>query len=187
MSNLVISELRPMQEEDIFTKEEEDVLREMKNKKLALLLTTYISLVAVLIYGGIEGVLRSYRWGPDEVARAKKLAPYLIIFCFLLLTVYFFNYFRKSIQPLMKDLKAGYKKNQFFIPGKYMPPFVPEYYVKTPLAKTPLIRIDKELYDCIHTGSTACISYAPYSKFVLSIEVDRKKINFNYSISMDDI
>jgi len=187
MTDLVVSELRPTQEEGFLTKEEEAVLRKMKNKKLVFLFTTYLTLTGIIIYAWIYGVQRSYRWGPDEVARAKKLAPFLMSFLFLLLTIYFYYYFKNSIHPLIKDLKSGLKKNHYFIPGKYMPPFVAEYYLKTPLSKIPLIKVDKDFYAAIQADSTACISYAPYSKFVLSVEVDREKINFNYSVAMDDI
>lgn len=187
MSEIVSSQLRPVEEQDYLVKDEADVLTKIRNRKLVFILGTYGSLVGVLIYAWIDGFFRSFRWGPDAVKRYEHVAPYLIIFSFVILTIYFIHYYFNSVHPLIKDLKSGMKRIQFFVPGKYQTPFVAEYYLKTPLKKVPLIKIDKDFYDRIHTGSVACICFAPHSKFVLSIEVDRAKVNFNYSVAMDDI
>jgi hypothetical protein len=91
------------------------------------------------------------------------------------------------VYPIIKDLKSGTKAVIPFIPGKYQTPFFAEYYLKTILKDRPLIKIDKELYDTIQDYSKAFIGISLYSEFVFFIQIDARRMKFNYSTLVDDI
>ena len=170
-----------------FTSEEQNILWRLRNRKLFFLVGTYLALSYVFIDGWTRVYPGTYFEAVKELFRFRIYPTWFLLALFIILTVYFTSYFLKSVYPLIKDLKAGKKQVIYFIPGKYQTPFFAEYYLKTPSQKTPLIRINKEMYDSIQSDSTACISMSLYSRFVFSIEVNGIKEKFNYSTAIDDL
>ncbi|MBL7740724.1 MAG: hypothetical protein JNK14_16010, partial [Chitinophagaceae bacterium] len=107
------------------------------------------------------------------------VAPYVFLFFFIVLTVYFVSYYRKSVHPFIKDLKEGIKELLYFPAESYKTPFFNAYYIKTPSKKNAMIRVSKEMYDSIQPGSKGCLCLSPRARFVFFIEVAGKKIEFN--------
>ncbi|MER3497854.1 MAG: hypothetical protein C4308_04080 [Chitinophagaceae bacterium] len=118
--------------------------------------------------------------------RYQELAPYFYTFCFLLATGYFTRYFLKSVYPLVK-VKRKEKENYFFKPCKYKAPFIEDYYLKTTLNNMPLIHVERGFYEIIDDNSIAALYYSEHAKFILSVVVDHKRIDFNYSLVLDDL
>jgi hypothetical protein len=187
MLNLNSSEFNPAIEQQELTSEERNILWNLRNKKLFFLLGAYFSLSYVLVDAWTRVYPGTYIEAVKELFRFRIYPVWFLLFLFILLTILFTRYFLKSVYPLFKDLKAGKKQIIFFVPGKYQTPFFAEYYLKTPSQKTPLIRINKNLYDTIQNDSSAHINVSLYSRFVFSIEVNGIKEKFNYSTAIDDI
>ncbi|MDP4261899.1 MAG: hypothetical protein Q8941_05155 [Bacteroidota bacterium] len=187
MHDIISSEISPASEQQELTGEEKSILWNLRNKKLIFFIPSYLSLSYVFVEGWARVYPGTYWEAVKELFRFRIYPTWYLLFLFLILTIFFARYYLKSIHPLFKDLKAGKKQIIFFVPGKYQTPFFAEYYLKTPSQKTPLLRIDKDLYDTIQSNSAACIKISLYAKFVFSIEVNGIKEEFNYSTSFDDI
>ena len=187
MHKKIPPELLFSSEQQLLAGDEKNILRRQRDKKFLFIIGTYLALIGVLIEAWFQGHKDSIRRGPEELERFMNVSFYFIGFCFIILTIYFINYYFKSVSPIIKDLKNGTKVIIPFLPGKYQTPFFAEYYLKTILQDRPLIKIDKELYDFIQDTSHAFISISPYSEFVFSIQIDDRKMKFNYSTLVDDI
>jgi hypothetical protein len=175
-------------EQQNLEKEEILILKKLRNKKLLFLISAYGALLYVFIDAWTYMWGDYPYWGLDILIRFRvPFLSWFMVFLYLMATIFFTRYYFQSVHPLIKDIKLGRKDVILFQPGKYQAPFFAEYYLKTPFQKEPLIRIEKDFYDSIHDNSTGTINVSPFAKFVFSVQVDDKKIKFNYSNIIGDI
>ena len=182
-----------LSEQQPLTVAEKNILIKIRDKKIRLLATTYATLLAILIFAWVEGPSRGSRWGrrssitEEDINRFRIVAPIVIAFFFIILTIYFINYYLKTLHPYIKDIKAGIKELLYYEPESYKTPFFETYYIKTISKKRAMVRVTKELYDAIQPGCRACISLSPSARFVFSISVDEKIMEFNEKNSILDL
>ncbi len=169
----LVSEPAPLSKAEIL------ILQKIRKKKFLFIISSYFPLVGVLIWAWPEGMVRARRFGEDEVARYVAVIPYAELFFFLLLSIYFLNYYYKSVRPYLRDIKKGTKTLIYFTPVTYKTPFFAEYFLTTDLKDRKRIRISKEMYDQMNESTSGCISIAPCSQFVFSITVNDTCILFN--------
>ncbi len=169
----LITEQKPL------TPEEKRILKKISDKKLLFIAGSYVAFLAILVLAWIEKWFDSVGHGEEDTARFKLVAPYVFSFFFILLTVYFVNYYRKSVRPFIIDLKEGFKELLYFPAESYKTPFFNAYYIKTPSKKNAMIRVSKEMYDSIQPGVKGCLCLSPRARFVFSIDVAGKKVEFN--------
>lgn len=123
----------------------------------------------------------------EEIERFNLVAPIVITFLFIALTAFFVHYYFKTLHTYIKDIKGRIKVLYYFEPESYKTPFFDTYYIKTISKRRPMVRITKELYDAIQPGCKACISMSPFARFVFTIEVEDKKMEFNEKNSILDL
>ena len=175
-----------LQEQKSMSPGEIRILQMIRNKKLLFIVSSYCTFLAILALGWLYGGGRSARWGEEEVRRYRYVAPIVIAFFFIVLTIYFVNYYLKSLYPYIKDIKRGVKELLYFEPDSYKTPFFDTYYIRTVSKKNSLVRISKELYDAIQPGCKACMAISPAARFVFSIDVNGKKMEFNEKNALID-
>ena len=179
-----------LSEQQPLTTAEKNILIKIRDKKIWIILSSYVVLLTVLILawaGGPYKGRRSRSITEEDIERYKVVAPILIGIFFIALTIYFVNYYFKTLHPYIKDIKAGIKELLYYEPESYKTPFFETYYIKTISKKRAIVRVTKELYDAIQPGCRACISLSPSARFVFSIAVDEKKIEFNEKNSILDL
>lgn len=176
-----------LQEEKTLSVNEEVILQRIWKKKILFIGATYLAFVVVLVVAWVYGPEIAARNEYEERLRYEKLAPPLIIFFFVLLTVYFIRYYLRSAHPFWKDVKKGVKELIYFEPKPYKTPFFDRYYIQTISKKRAMVQISKEMYDAILPGAKACIALSPYARFVFSIHVDDKTMLFNEKNSILDM
>lgn len=157
---------------------ERRVLAAIRNKRLLFVGSAYGAFLVVLVLGWIEGWLQAVEIYEEEADQLRSAAAYTVLFFFLLLTIYFVNYYFKSVHPFVRDLKLGYKDLLYFQPLPYKTPLFDAYYVKTPSAKNAMIRISKEMFDLIQPGSKACLVLSRYARFPFLLEIEGRRIEF---------
>jgi hypothetical protein len=194
---IATNNIQPLTEQKPLTEDERAIVARIVRKKLLFIIPSYVGLVMVLIIGWIWGGAgmpgrRSWtgervEWDDDDLSRFALLAPYVMGFLFILLTIYLFRHYQKTIRPFIRDTRQGVKTVLFFTPEKYKTPIFDAYYIKTPFRKPPMIRISRELYDAIDAHSTGQIAYSPSARFVFFIEVNGHRINYNESNSVIDM
>lgn len=187
MYDVVVAEKTPILKPFTLTEDEKKILKKIRDKKLFYILSSYFALTGILLFAIIESWGKSYRYGEDEVSRFKAIAPYFYSFLFIILTAYFGNYYFKLVHPFVKDVKKGLKEVIFFQPEKFQTPFFEEYYLVTPIKGKPRIKINKELFEAIQIETTAFVSLALYSRFMFSIDINGRKMEFNDSNVRIDI
>ena len=180
---VLYSELKPLSEN------EKIILGKVKNKKIRYFYPAFTVLLVVIIFsfiiamtGGSSGggrYRRSRGIDMEELERVWKIAPYFFSFVAIALMIYFINYYRKLLLPIMKDINSQKKEIFYFSPNKYQTPFFADYFITTPLYEKSRVRVSKEIFDEIDPLSKASISLGQYSRFIFEIEVDGRKINFN--------
>lgn len=168
------------------TEEERSILVKIRNKKFRYIISTYATLTGVLLFAFIRSWSRSDRWGQDEVERFAIIAPYFYAGMFLLLTIFFSNYYLKLVHPFVKDIKKGMKEAVLFNPGKYQTPFFNEYFLVTPIKSRQRIKVSKEFFDAIQPDTPAFINKAVYSGFIFSIHIGSEAMFFNESNTILD-
>lgn len=169
---------------------EMNTLISIRNKKIRYLASTYFALLACIIYGWLMGPYKTSKRRPpteEEIERFNLVAPLVITFLFIALTAFFVHYYFKTLHTYIKDIKGGIKILYYFKPESYKTPFFDTYYIKTISKKRPMVRITKELYDAIQPDCKACISMSPFARFVFTIEVEDKKMEFNEKNSILDL
>src|SRR5215213_3533041 len=86
-------------EKKMMTTEEKRILRVLRNRRFFFAASTYCTLSAVLIVAWIQGWAKSTKYGEEEVQRYTFIAPIVISFCFVMLTIFFSHYFYKTVFP----------------------------------------------------------------------------------------
>jgi hypothetical protein len=170
-----------------FTGEERRILTAMRNKKLIFYGGAYTTFTGILIYAWFYGNMRSYRFGEDEVERYSYVAPILISFFFIVLTIYFLRLYLQNLHPLLKDLKAGEKELIFFQPAPYKTPFFEQYYISNVPYRKKMLQVDKGFYELAIQGEQGRISIAPHSRFVFILKIGDLKIEFSEKNTALDI
>lgn len=188
----LISNTVLLSEQKSLTANERKSLISIRNKKGLYIGSTYLLLSGLLIFAWVNGPYSGGRRSKhqitqEDIDRYNVVAPIVISFLLLLLTIYFFNYYRKTLHTYIKDIKGNIKVLYYFEPESYKTPFFDTYYIKTISRKRPMVRITKELYDAIQPGCKACISMSPFARFVFTIEVEDKKMEFNEKNSILDL
>ncbi len=185
----VISEQVPMLEA------EKAALKTFARKKLLRFWPVYLTLVAILGIGWFRaregGATRNAftvtEWTEEDKARVDLVAPYLLGFFFIMLTIYFYRIYRKTIHPILKDLRERKMEVRRFKPEKYQTPFFEEYFLVTDLPKKRLIKIRKEGFYLINDSSIASVYIAPNSKLFFSVKIDHVNIEFTDNDKMPDM
>ncbi|HEX7846313.1 MAG TPA: hypothetical protein VF476_10985 [Chitinophagaceae bacterium] len=167
------------QELAALSKEEMIILHRIKRKKLLFIGTTYISLVVLLPLSLIYGWGKSYRYSEKIQETYWSVAPFGGLFFFIVLSVYFLKYYRKSVHPFLKDIKNKKKILLYFTPEVYKTPFFEEYFLQTEIEKRKRIRIGREMYQRINSDSLCCIHMAPQSQFIFQLSLDGETIAFS--------
>ncbi len=122
-------------EKQFLTPNEIRILKRIRNKRTGFILSAYLSLAYVFVE-----MWSSYSLKDVMLILTKlKFISYYLGALFLLLTIFFINYFIQSAYPYIKDVKAGIKNIIPFVPGKYKTPFFEDYYLETPIKKISLI------------------------------------------------
>lgn len=188
-NTVLLSEEKPLSVTEMKT------LVNIRNRKIRYLASTYFVLLACIFYGWLMGPFKTggrYTGGrrpptEEEIERFNLVAPVVIAFLFIILTAFFVHYYFKTLHTYIKDIKGRIKILYYFEPESYKTPFFDTYYIKTISRKRPMVRITKELYDAIQPGCRACISMSPFARFVFTIEVEDKKMEFNEKNSILDL
>jgi len=183
-NTVLLSEEKPLSTTEMKT------LVSIRNKKIRYLVSTYLALFACIIYGWLMGPYKTNKRRPpteEEIERFNLVAPIVITFLFIALTAFFVHYYFKTLHTYIKDIKGRIKVLYYFEPESYKTPFFDTYYIKTISKRRPMVRITKELYDAIQPGCKACISMSPFARFVFTIEVEDKKMEFNEKNSILDL
>lgn len=168
-----------IQEQKPLTKEEKRILTKIRDKKLLFIGSSYATMVALLVF-----VLLKY-WGDSSLYETEKqklfrtVLPWFMLFLFTILTIYFINYYLKSVHPLVKDLKGGVKELLYFPAQGYKTPFFDGYYLDTPSRKNARIRVSKDFYQLITPNTKVCMSLSLHSRFVFYVEMEGRRIEFN--------
>ena len=122
----------------------------------------------------------------EKLERYLYVAPIVVGFLFLVLTIYFIRYYLQTVHPYRQDLKNGMKELVYFIPEPYKTPFFETFYIRTISEQRPLVRISPELYQQVQPGSEAIMGIAPRSHFVFYIAVGNEVLEFDHrSASLD--
>ena len=180
MKEIVQSQIKQIREELPFSESEISILRSIREKKLFYLITSYLALVGLLIYGYFDARARWYsEYDEEEQGRFETLWPYFFGVFFVALTVFFINYYFRLVRPYVKDIKNGMKEIIYFKADIYKTPFFSEYFIITPVKKRRRIRINTEMCKSIQTTGIASLTLAPYSSFVFEIDVGKSEIKFN--------
>ena len=183
----ILPDIKFTQEQQMLTKDERNTLIRIRNKRVLFILSAYFGLAYVLV----EAWTRVFRdepyWGLLELFKFRFFLSQFELLLFLLLTIYFINYYLKAVHPFVKDVNTGKKDIIVFTPERYKTPFFPDYYLETPLKKRSLIKINQELYDAVSADVTACMHLSSYAKYVLMVEVAGRKMKFNGSNALVDM
>jgi hypothetical protein len=156
---------------------EKYILATIRNKKLLFLSGAYITLAGLLVKFVFDLWTESDGWMKPVLLINSPLM--ITTFFFIVLTVFFLKYYFNAVHPFTKDISRKKKDIISFSAEKYKTPYFEEFFLKTPLKKRSLIKVNKEFYDAIQDNSVAHMSVAPFSRFVFSIELGNQKIQFN--------
>jgi hypothetical protein len=164
---------QPATEKQPLLPEERLFLLRIWQRKTFIQLLPYTGLLLLLLFLWTNGPEnKRLQMGNAAFLQSSWILPCFFLFLFILLTLYFIRTYLKDVHPVRRDLRSGIKECIQFTPAPYQTPFFAEYYIKTPLEKLPLIRIDAETYQRITEQSTSCIVLAPNSHLVLRMELD---------------
>ena len=191
MNKLALSEKKLqavlMTEKKQLSQRERNILKRIISQRLWFIGTTYAGLIGLLILAWIWAGLKAERRGGEEkLERYLYVAPIVVGFLFLVLTIYFIRYYLQTVHPYRQDLKNGMKELVYFIPEPYKTPFFETFYIRTISEQRPLVRISPELYQQVQPGSEAIMGIAPRSHFVFYIAVGNEVLEFDHrSASLD--
>lgn len=180
---IIHEELQPLDSEESAT------LKRIRDKKFYFWLIAYLVLIAVLIigyvyaqteaeYGSSRGMFK-HSGSEEKAERFARVGPYMILFFFSCLSVFFIRYYLRTVHPFMKDFKLGRKRAIQFNPESYKTPYFDTFYLRTHFPKKPMLRISREMYNAIQPGVIGKVSMLPNSRFVLSLEVGNEIMKFN--------
>lgn len=174
---------------------EKEALKIFARKKLRRVWPVYLTLVAIMFVGlfrAREGAIprrgfSNTTWTEEDKLRVDLVAPYVLGFLFIALTIYFYRIYRKTIHPILKDIRNEKMQVRRFKPEKYQTPFFEEYFLVTDLPEKRLIKIRKEGFYLIHENSRASVYIAPNSKLFFSVKIDQTNIEFTDNDKMPDM
>jgi hypothetical protein len=168
-----------LREKKPLSQEERQILVKIRDRKLLYVVSTYLVLLAIIAFGIFK--MKS-RLQDDEENKQLPIflavAPYVFGVLFIGLTSYFAHFYYKVVHPFVKDLKSGTKDVIHFQPEPYKTPFFDAFYVRTPSQKNAMMRIDKEMYQLIRPDATASLTLSTYGRFVFSLEIEGRRLNF---------
>lgn len=159
--------------------DERKVLAGVRRKKMIFLISAYAALAAILAFVYITGDIKTTGLSVEKATRYKNATHGFSIIIFLLLTIVFIFVYIKTIHPYTRDLKKGMKTVSWFYPAAYKTPYFDSFFLKTGSRKKPMLSISREMWDAIRPGVLACILFAPASRFVLSLDIDGWRMEFN--------
>ena len=163
--------------------EERVILAKIRMKKTLFLLGAYMAIIAVILLASLTSWVGNENITIEKAKRYQLTTVLLSGFFLILLTVFFVIYYFKTVYPYTRDLKTGLKTVSWFYPAAYKTPYFDNFFLKTGSRKKPMFAIPRELYDAIRPGVLACILFAPSSRFVLSLDIDGWRLEFNESNS----
>jgi hypothetical protein len=159
--------------------EEREKLSRIRLRKTIFLLGAYLAITAVLLLVYLTGWIGGSNITAEKMLRYQRATQILIGISFVLITIFFIVYYFKAVYPYTRDLKKGMKTVSWFYPAAYKTPYFDSFFLKTGSRKKPMLSIPQELYDAIRPGVLGCILFAPTSRFVLSLDIDGRQIEFN--------
>jgi hypothetical protein len=161
------------------TDAERRILSRVRFKKTFFLVVAYIAILAVITLVCLTGWIKSSGTSMEQVERFQRATIGLASVCFVLFTTIFIVYYFKTVHPYTRDLRRGLKTVSWFYPVAYKTPFFDSFFLKTGSKKKPMMPIRKELFDAIRPGVLGCILFAPSSRFVLLLDIDGYRMEFN--------
>jgi hypothetical protein len=174
---IVYTEETDLSAEDIL------ILKGKINQQLKILLPAFLALTGIGLYVWMAGPdnmprKRYLHLNEDDKQRFWIVAPYVVSFFWLSILIYFSKVYLQTIQPLLKDIKAGKKKFLFFEPKKTAMPVFNKYFVATPIYQTQQIEINREDFENIIEPYLLHIEVAPHSTYILRLKKDNTEINY---------
>ncbi len=158
---------------------EREILIKVRLKKTIFLLSAYLAIVAVVVIAYMTGWVGKDYVSIEKMRRIRFATGILSLFFLVLLSIFFGVYYYRTVYPYTRDLKKGMKTISWFYPTGYKTPYFDKFFLKTGSRKKPMMSIPRELYDAIRPGVLACILFAPTSRFVLSLDIDGWRLEFN--------
>ena len=162
-----------------FNKEDISILKNRRNAKLRYIISTYIALLSLLGMGLVIGYMNAYAGlAGFDIVLINRVAPVFFSFLTILLTYFFYKFYRQVVHPLNKDLKSGSKQLIWFNTKKYAMPFFNRYYLYIPLTTRPQVEIGKEDFFMLPEDACMTLETGKNSEYILRINFNDTKIDF---------
>lgn len=155
------------------------LLAKARKKKTIFLLTAYAAIAVILFVIYLTGNIRGSKNSSEIFEKHHRATLILTASSFVILTILFIIHYIRAIYPYTKDLKHGMKTVSWFYPAGYKTPFFDHFFLKTGSVKKPMLPIPKYAFDAIQPGVLACIMFAPFSRFLLSLDINGFLVEYN--------
>lgn len=153
-------------------------LKAARSGKYYYWLGAYLGLTGVIVFVTLELILAPVmpdRYGQTHArldegfALVRRVAPMLIIplFFLLLLNIYFYFFYKRTIAPLKQDIKKGTKLILFLKPEK-REPFFGRYFIILPLQKNRQLELSGEDYYKLKENAVKLV-IAPHSFKIIEL------------------
>ncbi|MBS1574236.1 MAG: hypothetical protein JST09_02935 [Bacteroidetes bacterium] len=184
--NQLIQERISKSDEKFLSEEDIQLLKKARTKQGRLLLSGYLPLIGIYFYIIAKGPsvlntgpsIRYITINDDTQSMFWRIAPYFVIFMFIITSIYFLKLYMKTIHPLTKDLKSNLKRQIYFKPQKNAMSFFNKYYLSTPLYENQQIEIGLENFEKINNETELCLEIAATSFYVLRLRNGNQIIEF---------
>ena len=161
------------------TTADREIISKVRRKKTLFMLKAYLALIVILLIIFLTALIKPAGASDETIQKYQRPAFILTLSGFLLFTSIFIIHYYRRIIPYSKDLKTGLKTVSWFYPVSYKTPFFEHFFLKTGSPKKPMLPITKVLYDSIQPGVLAYIVFAPASKFLLLLDINGHRIEYN--------
>jgi hypothetical protein len=170
----------------LLTEGEYRVLKVKRNKRFLMLLSTYVVLILIFIYGlgprywlAKQGISpRGPRNSSLDPELVVKVAPPLFIFLVLVISYFIVRDFLRTVYKLQKDINGTKKQLVSFIPSKVPMPYFKRYFLNTPFNIKPQIEISEKTFFSIADNNYLVAEIAPSSEYIFSILLNNEIIEF---------